>query len=99
MTLKKLKPTNLVQSLKSSILSTLLTLFIVTLITGCARPTVVYKEVKVPVRCDVVERKKPVKESNLVHYLREVLIYAEGLERDLQYCRTGSVKYLTETND
>lgn len=54
---------------------------------GCAQPDVVYKEVKVPIKCDVKERKKPKQNSNVVLYLKELLIYTEGLERDLAFCR------------
>lgn len=54
---------------------------------GCAQPDVIYKEVKVPVKCDVKERKKPKQNSNVVLYLKELLIYTEGLERDLAFCR------------
>lgn len=59
---------------------------------GCAQPDVVYKEVKVPVKCDVKERKKPKQESNVVLYLKELLIYTEGLERDLAFCRGENEK-------
>lgn len=54
---------------------------------GCAEPRIVYKEVKVPIKCDVKERSKPVKNGNVLEFLKEVLIYAEGLEKDLDYCR------------
>lgn len=59
---------------------------------GCSKPVVVYKEVNVPVRCDVPDRHKPKKSSNTVEYLRDVLIYSEGLERDLDYCKNGVKK-------
>lgn len=59
---------------------------------GCSKPVVVYKEVSVPVRCDVPDRHKPKKSNNTVEYLRDVLIYSEGLERDLDYCKNGVKK-------
>lgn len=61
-------------------------LFIIFL-TACAEPKVIFKEVKVPVKCDVKERARPAKNSNAVLYLKEILIYTEGLERDLAFCR------------
>lgn len=51
-----------------------------------------YKEVKVPVRCDIPERQKPKKQANTIQYLKEVLIYSELLEQDLHFCRTGEIK-------
>lgn len=56
------------------------------LLSGCAKQ-VVYKEVKVPIKCDVPKAQKPKKQSNTIAYLKEVLIYAERLERDLDFCR------------
>lgn len=76
---------------KAKALKSLSTLLILTLFVyfmkGCAEPQVVYKEVKVPVACDVKERKKPLKNANVLEYLKEVLVYAEGLEKDLNYCK------------
>lgn len=54
---------------------------------GCSTPQVVYKEVKVPIKCDVSARKKPAKNANTILYLKELLVYVEGLERDLSYCK------------
>lgn len=76
---------------KAKALKSLSTLLILTLfiyfMKGCAEPKVVYKEVKVPIQCDVKPRKKPLKNANVIEYLKEVLIYAEGLEKDLNYCK------------
>lgn len=74
------------KALKS--LSTLIVLALfVYFMKGCAEPKAVFKEVKVPVACDVKERKKPLKNANVLEYLKEVLVYAEGLEKDLNYCK------------
>lgn len=75
-----------------AILLVLTVIVLVIVMFGCAKPVVVYKEVNVPVRCDVPERHKPKKSNNLVEYLRDVLIYSEGLEQDLDYCRNGTKK-------
>lgn len=77
---------NKTKALKSLSTLIVLTLFIY-FMKGCAEPKVVFKEVKVPVACDVKERKKPLKNANVLEYLKEVLVYAEGLEKDLNYCK------------
>lgn len=74
------------KALKSFSTLLIFTLFIY-FMKGCAEPKVVFKEVKVPVACDVKERKKPLKNANMLEYLKEVLVYAEGLEKDLAYCK------------
>ena len=74
------------KALKSFSTLLIFTLFIY-FMKGCAEPKVVFKEVKVPIQCDVKERKKPLKNTNMLEYLKEVLIYAEGLEKDLAYCK------------
>lgn len=58
---------------------------------GCGNKFL-YKEVKVPVRCDIPERAKPKKQANTIQYLKDVLIYSELLEQDLYFCRTGEIK-------
>ena len=74
------------KALKSFSTLLILTLFIY-FMKGCAEPQIVYKEVKVPIKCDVSPRAKPKKNPNALAYLKEVLIYAEGLEKDLAYCK------------
>ena len=55
---------------------------------GCAsNDRIIY----VPTKCDVAPRAKPIKSQSLTQYLKEVLIYSEGLERDLDYCRGGNL--------
>lgn len=74
----------------------LFVLFIVGMLlasSGCAKPAVIYKEVKVPVKCDVKKRTRPNLDMNVSNFdkfmqkIHEVLEYTEGLERDLAYCR------------
>lgn len=55
-------------------------------LSGCAKQ-VVYKEVLIPTKCDVKKRDKPSKGGSSTYFLRDLLIYTEGLERDLEYCR------------
>ncbi len=60
---------------------------------GCVKPAVIYKEVKIPVKCDVKKRERPNLDMNVNNFdkfmqkIHEVLEYTEGLERDLAYCR------------
>lgn len=60
---------------------------------ACAPKHIVYKEVKVPIKCDIPKREKPPKHSNITLYLKEILIYTELLESDLNFCR-GEAKSL-----
>jgi len=64
---------------------------IVTLLSGCSFTTK-YNEVKIPVKCDVPEREKPKRGNSQVHYLKDILIYVEGLENDLAFCRGKEIK-------
>lgn len=54
---------------------------------GCAEPRVVFKEVYIPTKCDIPKRERPAKGSNISKYLTDILIYTEGLENDLNFCR------------
>lgn len=59
------------------------------LLAGCStkQPEIIFKEVLVPTKCDVKQRNRPQQQKNIGKYLTEILIYVEGLERDLTYCR------------
>ncbi|WP_066389543.1 hypothetical protein [Helicobacter himalayensis] len=59
------------------------------ILNACA-PHYVYKEVKVPIKCDVPKREKPKNQGNITTFLKDILIYTEGLERDLAFCRGDS---------
>lgn len=61
-------------------------LFILVVFSGCAKQ-VKYKDVYIPVKCDVKDRVKPKNNGDPLVYLKELLIYTEGLERDLAYCK------------
>lgn len=52
---------------------------------GCASSSI--KEVYIPVKCDVPPRTRPQDTSNLVEKIVNLLVYTEGLENDLNYCR------------
>ncbi len=52
---------------------------------GCAKK-IIYKQVKIPVKCDVVLPTRPSEHLEGLEYLKELLIYAELLEKDLKFC-------------
>lgn len=56
----------------------------VIILSGCATQ---YKEIKIPIKCEIPPRVKPEQKGSEVEQLKEILIYAEGLERDLKFCR------------
>ncbi|TLD79865.1 hypothetical protein LS68_009265 [Helicobacter sp. MIT 05-5293] len=62
-------------------------LVIALVFSACAEPRVVYKEVLIPTKCDIPKRQRPKKQDNIIAYLKEVLMYSEGLEKDLSFCR------------
>lgn len=69
------------------LLTVVCVMIVVVALVSCADKPVVYKEVKVPVKCEISKRDRPAKSDSTVHYLRDILIYTEGLERDLSFCR------------
>ncbi len=52
---------------------------------GCT-PRVVYKEVYIPTKCQIVRPARPSKDLEVLEYLRELLAYTEELEKDLEFC-------------
>ncbi len=52
---------------------------------GCAKK-IIYKQVKIPVKCDVVLPTRPSEHLEGLEYLKELLIYTEHLEKDLNFC-------------
>lgn len=53
---------------------------------GCSQK-VIYKEVKVPIKCDITMPQKPkLTQDNFLEDLSKVLIYTETLEKDLLFC-------------
>ena len=53
---------------------------------GCSQK-VVYKEIKIPIQCDITMPQKPkLTQDNFLEDLSKVLIYTETLEKDLKFC-------------
>ncbi|MGN8501537.1 hypothetical protein ACR9L7_02645 [Helicobacter pylori] len=52
---------------------------------ACAKK-VIYREVKVPIKCDVEIPTRPSAHLETLDYLKELLIYTETLENDLKFC-------------
>ncbi|MGL2737024.1 hypothetical protein ACQJ75_01920 [Helicobacter pylori] len=52
---------------------------------ACAKK-IVYKEVKVPIKCDIEMPSRPSEHLEALEYLRALLIYTETLENDLKFC-------------
>ncbi|GAA9592100.1 hypothetical protein HpHA63_09820 [Helicobacter pylori] len=53
--------------------------------TACAKK-VIYREVKLPVKCDIELPTRPSEHLEALEYLRALLIYTETLENDLNFC-------------
>lgn len=47
---------------------------------------VVYREVKVPIKCNIEMPTRPREHLEALEYLRALLIYTENLENDLKFC-------------
>ncbi|WP_240446417.1 hypothetical protein [Helicobacter pylori] len=52
---------------------------------GCAKK-IIYQQVKIPVKCDIVLPSRPSERLEGLEYLKELLIYTELLEKDLNFC-------------
>ncbi len=52
---------------------------------ACAKK-IIYKEVKVPIKCDIELPTRPSEHLEALEYLRALLIYTETLENDLKFC-------------
>ncbi len=52
---------------------------------ACAKK-VFYREVKVPIKCDIELPSRPSEHLEALEYLRALLIYTETLENDLKFC-------------
>ncbi|WQZ98465.1 hypothetical protein KVM80_07430 [Helicobacter pylori] len=52
---------------------------------ACAKK-IIYKEVKVPIKCDIEMPSRPSEHLEALEYLRALLIYTETLENDLKFC-------------
>ncbi|WRA76696.1 hypothetical protein FE345_00575 [Helicobacter pylori] len=52
---------------------------------ACAKK-IVYREVKVPIKCDIQLSSRPNEHLEALEYLKALLIYTETLENDLKFC-------------
>ncbi len=52
---------------------------------ACAKK-VIYREMKVPIKCDIEIPTRPSEHLEALEYLRALLIYTETLENDLKFC-------------
>ncbi|GAA8287819.1 hypothetical protein KVK10_03045 [Helicobacter pylori] len=52
---------------------------------ACAKK-VIYKEVKVPIKCGIEIPTRPSEHLESLEYFRALLIYTETLENDLKFC-------------
>ncbi len=52
---------------------------------ACAKK-VIYKDVKIPIKCDIELPTRPSEHLEALEYLRALLIYTETLENDLKFC-------------
>ncbi|WP_240329635.1 hypothetical protein [Helicobacter suis] len=66
-----------------------LTLPLILLLTACT-PRIVYQKVYIPTKCNIIKPERPPKSLHFVDYLKELLIYTERLEKDLEFCTRES---------
>ncbi|WP_187831879.1 hypothetical protein [Helicobacter pylori] len=52
---------------------------------ACAKK-IIFREVKVPIKCDIQLPSRPSEHLETLEYLRALLIYTETLENDLKFC-------------
>ncbi|MCQ2692577.1 hypothetical protein JT105_03845 [Helicobacter pylori] len=52
---------------------------------ACAKK-IIYREVKVPIKCNIELPSRPSEHLETLEYLRALLIYTETLENDLKFC-------------
>lgn len=68
-------------------MKTFITLLLAFFMLGCSNKTqVIYKEVKIPIKCNVDKIPKPAYSDNLIQDLKNLAVYAELLEKDLNFC-------------
>ncbi len=54
-------------------------------LTACAKK-VIFRDVKVPIKCNIEIPTRPSEHLEALEYLRALLIYTETLENDLKFC-------------
>ncbi|WP_187898175.1 hypothetical protein [Helicobacter pylori] len=52
---------------------------------ACAKK-IIYREVKVPIKCNIQLPLRPNEHLEALEYLKALLIYTETLENDLKFC-------------
>nr|WP_163555449.1 hypothetical protein [Helicobacter suis] len=61
------------------------------LLTACT-PRVVYQKVYIPTKCNIIKPERSPTHLDYLSYLKELLIYTERLEKDLEFCtKEGAV--------
>lgn len=54
---------------------------------GCAR--LEYAPVYIPTKCKIKKREKPQQTKDITKDIKEILIYTEQIEKDLNFCIDG----------
>ncbi len=62
-----------------------LMVFFSVIFNACAKK-VIYRDVKVPIKCGIEIPTRPSEHLESLEYLRALLIYTEMLENDLKFC-------------
>ncbi|GAA9357328.1 hypothetical protein UBN96_05800 [Helicobacter pylori] len=62
-----------------------LALVLIVSFSACAKK-VIYREVKVPIKCGIEMPSRPSEHLEALEYLKALLIYTETLENDLKFC-------------
>lgn len=57
---------------------------VIMLMCGCSKYP---KEVLIPIKCNIDERHRPALNNGIVENVKDLLIYTESLEQDLNFCR------------
>lgn len=65
---------------------------LVLMLQGCAKKQVVYKDVYIPIKCDIEIPKRPKLTGELVNDYKNALQHSELLESDLIFCVKGDIK-------
>lgn len=61
--------------------------FVALLLFCACSEKIVYKEVLIPTKCDIKERKQPRFSGEFLTDFKNVLVYSEGLKKDVDFCR------------
>lgn len=78
--------------MKNKVLLSIVSCSIMLVFTACTQ--IAYKEVYIPVKCEIPERIKPKKEDyvDYTQFQAHLRSYYKGIERDLAFCRNGEKK-------